>query len=167
VHSDAANVAQEASMIPMPGSSSSSAPIARGVPDLLFDRIEVSCEEDVHHARMRIDALAYRLDVSDSERLVLRAAVSELTRNVARHAGRGEILIGRVPRGRAEAIVIVARDRGPGIADVHRAERQGLGLSGVRRLMDQLSIDTAPGRGTTITAIRTVGTTARSRMRAA
>jgi serine/threonine-protein kinase RsbT len=155
-------------MIPMTGSTSSPAtPDTRGIPDLLFDRIEISREEDVYLARRRADVLADRLGISESDRLVLRAAVSELTRNVARHAGRGEILIGRFPRGREEAIVIVARDRGPGIADLAGAERRGLGLSGVRRLMDQLSIDSEPGRGTTVTATKTVGTTARSRMRAA
>jgi serine/threonine-protein kinase RsbT len=151
-------------MIPITATSPAGAPSARGVPDLLFDRIEVSREEDVHPTRRRIEALADRLGLSDSERLVLRAAVSELARNIARHAGRGEILIGRLPRGRAEAVVIVARDHGPGIADLQRAEHQGIGLSGVRRLMDQLSIESEPGRGTTITAIKTVGTTARPRL---
>jgi serine/threonine-protein kinase RsbT len=53
----------------------------------------------------------------------------------------------------------VARDVGPGIADVHEAMRDGystydglgLGLPGARRLMDQFDIVTEPGRGTTVT----------------
>ncbi len=54
---------------------------------------------------------------------------------------------------------IVARDAGPGIADVERALADGystdhglgLGLPGARRLMDEFSVVSEPGRGTTVT----------------
>ncbi|MGH9206863.1 MAG: ATP-binding protein, partial [Acidimicrobiales bacterium] len=57
-------------------------------------------------------------------------------------------------------LMIVAADSGPGIADVPRAMRDGfsssgglgLGLPGVRRLMDEFSITSELGRGTTVTA---------------
>jgi serine/threonine-protein kinase RsbT len=60
------------------------------------------------------------------------------------------------------AIVVVARDDGPGIADVNRAVvggystsgGLGLGLSGVRRLMDVFEISSELGKGTTITVKR-------------
>jgi serine/threonine-protein kinase RsbT len=52
----------------------------------------------------------------------------------------------------------VARDQGPGIPDIELALRDGysttrslgLGLPGARRLMDEFEIDSAVGRGTTI-----------------
>ena len=54
---------------------------------------------------------------------------------------------------------VVARDTGPGIADVSRAMTDGystyhglgLGLPGARRLMDEFEVATERGRGTTIT----------------
>jgi len=53
----------------------------------------------------------------------------------------------------------VARDQGPGIADIELAMRDGystkgslgLGLSGAQRLVDEFHIESAPGRGVTIT----------------
>ena len=92
----------------------------------------------------------------------IATAVSELTRNIVRYAtdGRGEVEIQEVvePSGRS-GIEIVVRDNGPGIADVELVMREGystgsglgLGLSGTRRLMDEMTIDSALGRGTTIT----------------
>ena len=54
---------------------------------------------------------------------------------------------------------MVARDAGPGIADVEQAlgdgfstyEGLGLGLPGARRLMDEFDIASELGRGTTVT----------------
>jgi serine/threonine-protein kinase RsbT len=59
-------------------------------------------------------------------------------------------------------IRVIARDRGPGIADVDRAVRlgystsgePGLGLRGVRRIMDEFDIVSEPGNGTTVTVVK-------------
>jgi serine/threonine-protein kinase RsbT len=56
-------------------------------------------------------------------------------------------------------VTVVARDVGPGIADVHRAVQDGhstygglgLGLPGARRLMDEFEIVSEIGKGTTVT----------------
>jgi serine/threonine-protein kinase RsbT len=59
-------------------------------------------------------------------------------------------------RGRL-GLAIVARDKGPGIANVSQALRdgstdgQGLGLASARRLMDEFRVRSEPGRGTTVT----------------
>jgi len=88
-------------------------------------------------------------------------AVSELTRNVVRYAtnSRGEMLIREVrsPLGQP-GLEIVVQDSGPGIASVNEAMREGftsgsgmgMGLPGTRRLMDEMEIDSAPGKGTTV-----------------
>jgi serine/threonine-protein kinase RsbT len=60
---------------------------------------------------------------------------------------------------RGVGIEIVVSDEGPGISDIPLAMRDGytsgpglgMGLPGTRRLMDDFDIDSAPGRGTTIT----------------
>ena len=94
----------------------------------------------------------------------MATAVSELARNVVRYAtgGRGEAVIRTLPRpaGTAGAgIEVVVRDDGPGIADVEAAMRAGftsgsglgMGLPGTKRLMDEMAVDSAAGRGTTVT----------------
>jgi len=92
----------------------------------------------------------------------IATAVSELARNVVRYAtdGRGEMLLRVLPAtGHGVGLEVVVRDEGPGIADVERAMRPGyssgsglgMGLPGARRLMDELEIDSVPGRGTSVT----------------
>jgi serine/threonine-protein kinase RsbT len=59
-------------------------------------------------------------------------------------------------------IKIIAADSGPGIVDLEAAMTDGwtssgglgLGLSGSRRLMDDFTISSKPGHGTTITAVK-------------
>lgn len=56
--------------------------------------------------------------------------------------------------------MIIARDSGPGISDVARAMTDGystggglgLGLPGVRRLMDEFEITSTAGEGTVVQA---------------
>jgi serine/threonine-protein kinase RsbT len=74
-------------------------------------------------------------------------------------AGEGNVQIKRVHDSGREGIVVVARDKGPGISDLERAMQDGystrgsfgLGLPGARRLMDEFEIRSKPGRGVTVT----------------
>jgi serine/threonine-protein kinase RsbT len=67
-----------------------------------------------------------------------------------------------VSNGSRRGIRIRFVDEGPGIADIDRALTDGyssggglgLGLSGARRLMDEFQLTTAPGAGTTVTAVK-------------
>jgi serine/threonine-protein kinase RsbT len=57
---------------------------------------------------------------------------------------------------------LVFEDQGPGIADVELALRDGfttggglgLGLGGARRLVNEFSIESAPGKGTRVAVVR-------------
>lgn len=88
-------------------------------------------------------------------------AASELAHNLWMHADRGgRIEITLVRRASGAGVELLARDDGPGIADVDRAMTDGFstlgglgcGLPGVRRLMDEFAIESAPGRGTLVVA---------------
>ena len=89
----------------------------------------------------------------------LVTAVSELARNAVVHGGGGEVSVDPVRRGTLRGVRLVVSDRGPGIADIAEALTDGhttghglgLGLGGARRLVDDFSIDSAPGQGTTVT----------------
>ena len=77
-----------------------------------------------------------------------------MARNIVRFAGGGEIVVEVVERPR-RGIAVVARDTGPGIADVEQAltdgystyDGLGLGLPGARRLMDEFARRIRGGRG--------------------
>lgn len=120
--------------------------------------VPITSDVDIVTARQRGRALASRLGYSTTDATLIATAISELARNIVRYATRGEIVVASATNGNTPGIVIVARDEGPGIADVPRAMMGGystsgglgLGLPGVRRLMDEFEIASTPGRGTTV-----------------
>jgi len=91
---------------------------------------------------------------------MIATAVSELVRNILKYAGTGEIRLRRVKGMGGRGIEIEAVDQGPGIADCEAAMRDhyssggtlGLGLPGVKRMMDEFSLESTPGEGTRVTA---------------
>ena len=93
------------------------------------------------------------------DEIVIDAALGEMAANVLTFAGQGEFVFGTTASEGRTGIVIVVRDRGPGIPDVSRAltdgystaGRPGLGLAGSRRLMDSFQVASTVGEGTTIT----------------
>lgn len=121
--------------------------------------ITIRHEADLLAARQRGRALAATLRFSSSELTLIATAISEVARNILSYAGTGEILLRLAHRGSRQGIVVVARDRGPGIADLALAMQDGystagslgLGLPGAKRLMDEFEIVSKVGSGTTIT----------------
>jgi anti-sigma regulatory factor (Ser/Thr protein kinase) len=122
-------------------------------------RVEIDADRDIVQARGEGRALAGRLGFSRTDATLIATAISEIGRNILHHAGTGEVSIAETAAGDLLGIEVVARDRGPGIADVERALSEGyasgnglgLGLPGAKRLMDEFSIETEVGRGTTVT----------------
>lgn len=123
-------------------------------------RVPVASDRDIVRARQRGRSLATELGFSPGNATLIATAISELARNILLYAGTGEIGLEPIARDGRSGLVVVARDRGPGIRDVERAlqdgystsRRLGLGLPGVKRLMDEFHIQTAPGAGTTVRA---------------
>lgn len=91
----------------------------------------------------------------------LITAASELTRNMLNYAGSGTSSVERVQQGTKEGIRLTFTDQGPGIPDIDQAMQDGyssgtglgVGLPGARRLMDEFTLTSALGEGTTITVI--------------
>ena len=108
-------------------------------------------------ARQAAREIAVRAGFTGTELTLLATAVSEVARNIVRFADHGELTVEMLDEPRP-GIRVVARDTGPGIADVERAladgystdEGLGLGLPGARRLVDEFDIASEPGRGTTV-----------------
>ena len=130
-------------------------------PAAMRDRltVRIACDADVMGARQRGRELAGHLAFPAGDQTVIAAAISEIGRNIIRHADRGEMEFHVVENGDRSALTVIARDEGPGIADLElamqdgysTADGRGLGLPGARRLMDEFQIDSIPGTGTTVT----------------
>ncbi|HKQ98947.1 MAG TPA: anti-sigma regulatory factor [Candidatus Polarisedimenticolia bacterium] len=123
-------------------------------------QIPITGSEDIVTARQRGRALAQELGFSNSSLTLIATIISELTRNILNYARSGVIVLGALERNGRRGIAVEARDQGPGIADVARALEigystsgsLGLGLPGVRRLMDEFEIISRAGGGTTVRA---------------
>ena len=115
----------------------------------------ITCAEDVVVARQRGRTLARAMGFSPSDATLVAAAISELARNIVKYAERGELLIGKDDDG---MLFVVARDTGPGIADLEAAMQPGystsgglgMGLPGVKRIADSFEI-VSDSTGTTVT----------------
>jgi anti-sigma regulatory factor (Ser/Thr protein kinase) len=122
-------------------------------------QIRVQSEGDITRAIVEASHVARSLGFDAPEVNKISTATSELARNIIKYAGSGEVLIRQAGNGENVGIEIVVRDRGPGIADIDTAMKDhysssgtlGLGLPGVRRMMDEFDIDTEVGRGTIVT----------------
>lgn len=120
--------------------------------------VPIQTELDIVVARQQGRAMAARLGFSPGDLALIATAISEVARNIVQYAKRGDILLKLVDEGR-RGIEVVARDNGPGIADLELAMRDGystggglgLGLPGAKRLMDDFDVVSESGKGTTIT----------------
>lgn len=122
-------------------------------------QIAILSDLDIIRARQTGRAEAAKLGFSSTDLTLVATAISELARNIVMYAGAGEIILRSVRLADKQGIVVIARDRGPGIADVGQALQSGystsrslgLGLPGVRRLMDEFEVESRIGEGTVVT----------------
>ena len=121
-------------------------------------RVAINSDQDIVTARQKGRALAMEAGFSTGDATLIATAISELARNIVSYARKGEITLKIVNASVRQGILIVASDNGPGIPDIRQAMRDGfstsgslgLGLPGVRRLMDEFEITSQPGKGTTV-----------------
>ena len=119
-------------------------------------------------ARAAAAAFAAQLDPTLEELGDIKTAVSEAVTNCIVHAypdalGKISMRLRILAGGRLE---IVVKDAGRGIEDVAKAreplfttggeERSGMGFTIMESFMDKLRVRSAPGRGATVTMIRSI-----------
>jgi serine/threonine-protein kinase RsbT len=121
-------------------------------------RVTVASDTDIVTARQRGRALATQLGFTSGDATIVATAISELARNIVLYAKRGEVVVVPVEDRDNRGLIITARDEGEGIADIRQAMqdgystsgRLGVGLPGVKRLMDEFEIVSEAGKGTTV-----------------
>jgi serine/threonine-protein kinase RsbT len=122
-------------------------------------RVAIKSDQDIVLARQKGRAMAIELGFSSGEATLIATTISELARNIISYAGQGQILLKTVQGTKGTGLSVTAADEGPGIPDIQQAMRDGfstsgslgIGLPGVRRLMDEFEITSQPNRGTTVT----------------
>jgi signal transduction histidine kinase/DNA-binding response OmpR family regulator len=115
-------------------------------------------ETDVVLARQRARQIAGLLGFETQDQTRITTAVSEIARNAHEYAGGGALEFTLEGKTAPQLLVILVEDKGPGIRQVEAVldgslrstTGMGLGIRGARRLMDQFSIETAPGKGTRV-----------------
>ena len=124
-------------------------------------QIQIATTADAGFVQCVLEAkrLSSQVGFSEPNITLIATAVSELARNVEKYAGRGQMIFTEVQKGYSRGVEIVARDEGPGIPDPEQAMQDhfstgntlGLGLSGVKRMMDEFELETEVGKGTVVT----------------
>jgi serine/threonine-protein kinase RsbT len=125
-------------------------------------KVPINSERDIVVARQKGRSMATDLGFSLGDATLIATAISELARNIISYAREGMIAMNVVYDSRRQGLLIVASDEGPGISDIPRALRDGfstsgslgIGLPGVRRLMDDFDITSEPGHGTIVTVTK-------------
>lgn len=121
-------------------------------------RTLISADSDILKARQNGREMAVELHFPSADATLIATAISELARNIIEYAGWGEIIITAAEEGAKRGIVIVAYDDGPGIPNIDEAMQDGystsgglgLGLPGVRRLMDEFEVFSEQEAGTIV-----------------
>ncbi len=125
------------------------------------ENLPVKIEPDVVAVRRRVREVSTQLGFSLVDQTKLVTAASELARNTIIYGGGGTMLVETL-NGPRIGLRLTFVDKGPGIADIELALRDGfttgsglgLGLGGAKRLVSDFEINSRPGEGTRVIITR-------------
>ncbi len=117
---------------------------------------------DIVMIRQKVRAWSTELRFSLVDQTKLVTAASELARNTLEHGKGGEVRVEWLENAPRRGLRLVFEDKGPGIPDVALAMKDGyttgnglgLGLGGAKRLVNEFEIQSTPGQGTRVVAVR-------------
>ena len=120
-------------------------------------------------ARVVTAVFAARLDPTVEEIEDIKTAVSEAVTNAVIHGYEKEEGIVRLfLTAEGKSLTVVVEDDGVGIADIRRAmeplytskpsrERSGMGFSFMEAFMDEVDVESEPGKGTRVRMVKKIG----------
>jgi serine/threonine-protein kinase RsbT len=122
----------------------------------------IQSSADIVMVRQEVRRRTIDLGFSLVDQTKIVTAASELARNTLQHGGGGTVEMAALTNGSRRGLRLTFEDRGPGIADLEQAMRDGfstggglgLGLSGARRLSNEFDIHSRPGEGTKVMIAR-------------
>ena len=123
---------------------------------------DIHSDEDVVRIRQMTRRWAVDLGFTLVDQTKIVTAASELARNTLVYGGGGITRLEALDEGGRRGLRLTFEDKGPGIADVAQALRDGfttgsglgLGLGGARRLSNDFDIASVPGQGTRVRITR-------------
>jgi serine/threonine-protein kinase RsbT len=126
------------------------------------ETMAVRTSDDVVRVRQAVRARAIEAGFGIVDETKIVTAASEIARNTVNYGGGGTLRMEIVREGARRGVQLTFSDNGPGIADIKTAMTDGyttggglgLGLSGAKRLSNEFSIESEPGKGTTVTLVR-------------
>lgn len=129
---------------------------------LAGDVLPLRSAADIVAIRQLVRARAIEMGFGLVEQTKIVTAASELARNTVDHGGGGSARIEILEQGTRKGLRMIFEDQGTGIPDIELALRDGystgsglgLGLGGTRRLMGEFDIQSKPGEGTRVSAVR-------------
>lgn len=132
------------------------------MPTTKTERVAIKLSDDVVRVRQATRTLAVEIGLSLVDQTKIITASSELARNTLDYGGGGEVVLELVEQGGRRGIRLTFEDKGPGIADIELALKDGytsgkgmgLGLGGAKRLCNEFSIASKPGEGTKVSIAR-------------
>ena len=122
------------------------------------EQLPIRAEDDVVRIRQACREWSIELGFSLVDQTKIVTAASEIARNTKVYGGGGNVLLESLTDGGRRGLRLTFEDKGPGIADVQQAFKDGyttgnglgLGLGGARRLVNDLEITSKPGEGTRV-----------------
>jgi serine/threonine-protein kinase RsbT len=126
------------------------------------ETLPLKTSNDVVMARQKVRQWAIELRFSLVDQTKLVTAASELARNALDHGKGGSMTIEQTGVGGRVGLRLIFEDQGPGIPNIELALKDGfttangmgLGLGGSKRLVNEFSVESEPGKGTRVTVVR-------------
>lgn len=123
--------------------------------------LRISDESGVGQARRETAVLARSLGFNDTDIGRVSLIVTESATNLVKHARGGELLVSALEHRGTRGIGVIALDRGPGIANLAEALRDGYstigtpgnGLGAIARLASEFDVYSQPSSGTAVLAL--------------
>jgi serine/threonine-protein kinase RsbT len=123
-------------------------------------RIWIRKEHDITPAVLRAGEYCREAGFNEVGWRMISTVVSELAHNIIKYANQGNIQLRTIHSKTRRGVEVTAVDTGPGIPDVERAMQDhfsssgtlGLGLPGVKRMMDDFDLQSTRGKGTRVCA---------------
>ena len=122
---------------------------------------KINNELDIHFMKSEVDQLFDSYNLKEQFRMKVYTVLSELAYNQLKYTTKGSIETSFFRESAQLGIKIKATDKGPGIPDINLALKDnystsgtlGLGLPGIKRLVDEFEIKSIVNKGTTLEAV--------------
>jgi serine/threonine-protein kinase RsbT len=122
------------------------------------EQLPIRAEDDVVRIRQACREWSIELGFTLVEQTKVVTAASEIARNTKVYGGGGTVLLESLTDGGRRGLRLTFEDKGPGIADIPQAFKDGyttgsglgLGLGGARRLVNEFDVTSTPGQGTRV-----------------